>query len=323
MADQTKPVQSPEEAGGLPDYGAGYYRNYWGGGGPYERNERWLAFFGDVADGIIRDLHPASVLDAGCALGFLVEALHKRGVDAWGIDVSEYAISEADATVRDRCSVGSLTEPLPRRYDLITCIEVVEHIPAAEADKAIANLCAATDRILLSTTPQDYGEPTHLNVQQPESWSAALAQQGFFRDLDRDFSYLSPWAALYTRREEPVAETVRRYDRAWWRLRQEATEVRASLLSVQDRLSELEAGGGFDNRPGLMEDLDRQEEEILKLRDLLVGKDAELGVARGQLAAAEESTRTLQGLAGRIQGRIPGGMRLSGAILRRLKSRRG
>jgi len=327
MADQITPVPAPTNEAAEPEYGAAYYRNYWGGGGPYERNERWLKFFGDVADGIVRDLHPSSSLDAGCALGFLVEALRKRGVDAWGIDISEYAISEVDESVRDRCNVASLSEPLPRRYDLITCIEVVEHVPPEETDRVIANLCEATDRILLSTTPQDYGEPTHLNVQPPEAWSAALAAQGFLREVDRDFSYLSPWAALYTRRDDQtLAETVRGYDRAWWRQRREISEVRDSLLQTQARLSELEASQAeqIEIRPALLSQIDRHEEEILRLRDLLIGRDAELGAARGQLAALEDQTQRMTNVAGRIQSRIPRIMRLGGIVLRSLRAlRRG
>jgi SAM-dependent methyltransferase len=322
MADQTSPVEA-QGAVPDPDYGASYYRNYWGGGGPYERNERWLAFFGDVAEAIVRDLHPSSTLDAGCAMGFLVEALHKRGVDAWGIDISDYAISQADDSVRERCSVATLTDALPRRYDLITCIEVVEHLPQAEAEQAIANLCSASDRILLSTTPQDFGEPTHLNVQPPENWSEIFARHGFYRDLDRDFSYLSPWAGLYRKMDEPPNETVRRYDRAWWRLRRETGEVRTSLLEAQNKISELQSGTGFEDRPELMNELDRRQEEILRLRDLLIGKDAELGSVRGRLAAAEENTKSVRGVASRVQARIPGGMRFGGAILRFLQGRRG
>lgn len=318
MSEQTTPVE-PSTRDGAADYGAAYYSNYWGGGGPYERNERWLKFFGDVADGIIRDLHPSSTLDAGCAMGFLVEELTRRGVDASGIDISEYAISRVHDSVRDRCDVASLSEPLERRYDLITCIEVVEHVPPEEADKVIANLCAATDRLLLSTTPQDFGEPTHLNVQPPEYWSAALARQGFLRDVDRDFSYLSPWAALYNRAEEPLDETVRRYDRAWWRLRREVGEVRGALLKSQDELAKLEADEG-ERRPELLRELDRSREEVLRLRDLAIGKDAELGAARGQAAVLEAQTRSVTGLASRAQSRMPRLMRLAGGFVRRLRA---
>jgi 2-polyprenyl-3-methyl-5-hydroxy-6-metoxy-1,4-benzoquinol methylase len=68
-------------------YDATYYRV--GCGVPYERNEHWLTFFGKIADAIVREINPGSVLDAGCAMGFLVEALRQRGVEAYGVDISD------------------------------------------------------------------------------------------------------------------------------------------------------------------------------------------------------------------------------------------
>jgi hypothetical protein len=247
-------------------------------------------------------------------MGFLIEELRKRGVDASGFDVSEYAISQAHESVADHCRVASVTEPLTERYDLITCIEVLEHLPPEESVPAIANLCSATDRILLSTTPEDFGEATHLNVQPPEAWSAAMAREGFYRDLDLDFSYLTPWATLYTRRDEPQVETVRRYDRSWWRLRREVSEVRSSLLSSQDQLAALEANDGVENRPELLAELDRRSEEILKLRDLLIGKDAELGTAQGRAAELEARTLRLVSAKHKIEARVP----LFGKLVRAL-----
>ncbi len=320
MTEQTTPVEAPSGGERPIEYGPFYYRHDCGI--PYERNDHWLGFFAEVADNVVRNLHPSSVLDAGCAMGFLVEALRERNVEAWGIDVSEYAISQADESVREYLSVASLTEPLNRRYDLITCIEVLEHVPPAETDKAIANLCGATDALLFSSTPHDFGEATHLNVQPPEAWSAALAREGFLRVLDHDMSFLSPWAALYTRVDESPVETVRRYDRAWWRLRHEVGEVRAALLATQEQLAELEANP-IEDRPQLMQEIDRREEEILKLRDLLVGKDAELGAARGQLDVVEASSGRLVAAAGQVQARIPRLTRLGGAVVRRLQRRRG
>jgi len=317
MAEQATSTERRRDEAPVPEYGAYYYGHDCGV--PYERNEHWLRFFGEVADGIVRDFHPTSVLDAGCAMGFLVEALRKRGVDAWGVDVSEFAISQAHESVREHCSVASLAEPLSRRYDLIVCIEVLEHIPPSETDRTIANLCAATDRLLLSTTPDDYSEATHLNVQPPEAWSAALAREGFLRDVDRDASYITPWAALYTRGEEPLPEIVRRYDRAWWRLRREVSEVRGSLLQAQERLAEIEESRG-EERPGQLAELDRLREEVLRLRDHLVGKDAELGAAKGRVAELEDQTRRFTGAAQKLQSRIPGAARAA-AMLRRFRAR--
>jgi SAM-dependent methyltransferase len=320
MADQTTSVDPPTSEAGTPEYGAFYYRHDCGI--PYERNEHWLSFFGEVADTIVRNLHPTSVLDAGCAMGFLVEALRERRVEAWGVDVSEYAISKVGESVSQYCSVASLTEPLPRRYDLITCIEVLEHIPPSETEAAIANLCAATDTLLFSSTPHDYGEATHLNVQPPEAWSAAFAREGFLRAFDQDMSLLAPWAAIYRRTDESLVDTVRRYDRSWWRLRHEAAEVRTALLAAQAQLAELEAAP-IQDRPELLQEIDRRDEEILKLRDLVVGKDAELGAARGQLEVLEANAGRLVAAAGQVQARIPRITRLGGAVVRRLQRRRG
>ena len=316
MADQTSPVAAREDHGSAPEYGSYYYRHDCGI--PYERNEHWLGFFDRIAEAIVREYHPSTVLDVGCAMGFLVEALRKRGVDAKGIDVSEYAISQVHESVAEHCGVGSLSEPLPGRYDLVTCIEVLEHIPPEQADAAIANLCAAGDQLLVSTSPRDYSEPTHLNVQPPEFWSAAFAREGFFREVDRDLSYLTPWAALYVRREESPVEIVKRYDRSWWRLRDEAHEVRAALLQTQERLAELEAGDG-EERPELERELDRRQEEILRLRDLLIARDAELGTARGRLCELEDQNQRVANVANRVHSRIPGVFRLFGALLRRLR----
>lgn len=318
MAEQTTPVEAPSSAYGQIEYGNYYFRHDCGI--PYERNDHWLEFFDRIAASIVREFHPSSVLDAGCAMGFLVEGLRKRGVEASGVDISEYAISQVHESIREFCQVGSLTEPLDQRYDLITCIEVLEHLPPEDADTALANLCAATDRLLLSTTPADYSEATHLNVQPPEVWSAALAREGFLRDLDHDLSYLTPWAAVYVRQDELLPETVRRYDRSWWRLRHEVSEVRGALLKAQDQLAELEAREEEEPRPQLLQELDRRNEEILRLRDLLIGKDAELGVARGQIAVLEDQTQRIANVA----ARVPRVTRLFGLLARALRAlRRG
>ena len=312
MSEQATSSSSGREAEGGTDYGRFYYRHDCGV--PYERNDHWLEFFGRIADGIVRDLRPTTVLDAGCAMGFLVEALRERGVEARGIDVSEYAISRVDESVSDHCSVGSLTEPIAGRYDLIVCIEVLEHIPPAEASAAIANLCGATDRLLLSTTPDDYAEATHLNVQPPEAWAAALAAEGMIREVERDASYITPWAALYGRTDEPLEEVVRRYDRSWYRLRREADQLRDSLRDAQRQIGELE-GKRPDPDPALLSEIDQSRREILRLRDLLIGKEAELGNAKGRLAQFEDHSERIGGAKQQIAARFPFLRKLVGPIL--------
>ncbi|MCS6963473.1 MAG: class I SAM-dependent methyltransferase [Thermoflexus sp.] len=218
-------------------------------GRPYERSEEWLRFFGSIADRIVRDIQPRTVLDAGCAMGFLVEALRDRGVEAYGIDISKYAIERVRPDIREYCWVASVTEELDRWYDLIVCIEVLEHLTAREAEQAVANFCNHTDDILFSSTPFDYKEATHLNVQPPEYWAEAFARHGFFRDVDFDASFITPWAMRLRRCREPMHRIVRHYERRYWTLWQENLELRALALELRERVA-------------------AQEQEIHRLRSL-------------------------------------------------------
>ncbi len=187
-------------------YNRGYYESCLGPI-PYNRYEgKWLQFFGLVADHIVKQIGPKKVLDAGCAKGFLVEALRDRGVEAYGIDLSEYAISEVRRDIRPYCRVASLTEPIPERFDLITCIEVLEHIPEEIGRHVIANLCRSTDDILFSSTPDDFAEPTHVNVRPRSYWNALFAEQGFDLDVEFDAARIAPHAMRFVKR--PVRHCV-------------------------------------------------------------------------------------------------------------------
>ena len=63
--------------------------------------------------------------------------------------------------------------PIESSWDQVACIDVVEHMSPADADKTVANSCAATDRVLSSSGRGDYAEPTHVYVRPPAHWAAA------------------------------------------------------------------------------------------------------------------------------------------------------
>jgi GT2 family glycosyltransferase len=195
----------PITAGSL--YDAAYYVS---GCGPipYERSEYWLHFFAGIAEEIARSLRPRRVFDAGCAKGFLVEALWARGIEAWGVDISSYAISEARRDMQSYCRVASLTKPIAGTYDLITCIEVLEHMTAAEACVAIRNMTAVTDAILFSSTPSDFDEPTHVNVRPVIFWLRLFAEFNFQPDVLFDASFVTQHAMLLRRQPAQPADEV-------------------------------------------------------------------------------------------------------------------
>lgn len=219
-------------------FGAYYFKHDCGQ--PYERNETWLKFFAGIAETIRRTIAPRTVLDAGCAMGFLVEALRERGVEAWGVDVSEYAIERVHPDIRQYCSVGSVTAPSVRTYDLIVCVEVLEHLSTREAEKAIENFCRCSKDVLFSSTPFDYKEVTHWNVRPPEYWAELFARQGFYRDIDFDASFITPWAVRVRRSREPWPRVVRAYERKFSLLWKENTDLRGRSMEMHDELENKE-----------------------------------------------------------------------------------
>ena len=81
------------------------------------------------------DWQGKSVLDLGCAGGFMAEALAERGAHVTGIDPAAEAIAAAQAHARQgnhdiRYDVG-VGEALPytdAQFDAVVCVDVLEHV---------------------------------------------------------------------------------------------------------------------------------------------------------------------------------------------------
>ena len=177
-------------------YNEDYYRNCLGPD-PYAFREPWVSFFDHVAERLTRLFQPESVLDAGCAIGLLVDAFQKQDVYAMGVDVSHYATEQASLQGVMGCYQGSL-EDLSRfpKVDLLTCIEVLEHIPAELERAVIQQLCSKSDRIVFSSTSTDFTEKTHVNVREQEHWVELFKGNGF-ELTERDVSFICPWAKVF------------------------------------------------------------------------------------------------------------------------------
>lgn len=228
------------------DYGGSYYNDaHLGGLGEYSwDSDHWRSFFTGVAKRIVGLVEPRTVLDIGCAKGLLVQALASLGVDAHGSDISEFAIASAHPDVAHRLTVASATESIEGRYDLITCVEVLEHMSPGDAQKAIDAMCEATDRILFSSTPADFHESTHVNVQPTAQWAAWFAERGFYRRTDADTSFLTAWAILFERDDPSRRTLVERYETKLSPMDLEVNEKRQALLEASRALAELQEHQG-------------------------------------------------------------------------------
>lgn len=83
------------------------------------------------------ELEGARVLDVGCGGGLLSEALAAEGADVLGIDLAADCVAAATAhatlsklgVAYRRASVDQIADESEGRYDVVTCLEMLEHVP--------------------------------------------------------------------------------------------------------------------------------------------------------------------------------------------------
>lgn len=94
--------------------------------------------FDTVLAATLPNRDPLEVLDAGCGASLRVDVSKK--IRKTGIDISEDSMAGNESL--DERIVGDLeTYKLPRKYDAIFCLDVLEHL--RDPEKAINNLCSA------------------------------------------------------------------------------------------------------------------------------------------------------------------------------------
>jgi SAM-dependent methyltransferase len=124
---------------------------------------------------------PASVLDVGCGRGVWLEAWKRLGVasvlglDGAYVDPATLKIDAGEFRATD------LTSPfdLGRKFDLVECLEVAEHLPERCADGLVASIVRHGEVVLFSSAPPGQGGEHHVNEQPLAYWAAKFAAHGF------------------------------------------------------------------------------------------------------------------------------------------------
>ena len=100
------------------------------GYGGYINDGRWKK----VAQKIINHYslnENSKILDVGCAKGFLVNEFNILGMDAYGIDISKYALSKAEGSFKNKLSIGNAKNiNFPDNYfDLVISFNTIHNLP--------------------------------------------------------------------------------------------------------------------------------------------------------------------------------------------------
>ena len=130
---------------------------------------------------LILGLVPANtVVDVGCGSGTWAKEYLGAGCDVLGIDGHVVEPDQLLIPVA-KFERRNLAEPLrvERRFDLVNCLEVAEHLAPARADGFVADLCRLGDAVVFSAAVPGQGGTHHVNEQWQSYWIERFRSRGF------------------------------------------------------------------------------------------------------------------------------------------------
>jgi SAM-dependent methyltransferase len=129
----------------------------------YRESARSSKTFQELAAAIQEVFQPRRVLDVGCATGAVVRHLNEIGCEAHGVDVSEWAVQNAEHPNVRLASADAL--PYPDGYfDLVISCHSMEHLPDAVFHRSLQEIVRVGSAFqfhmlpMIGTPPYD-GEP--------------------------------------------------------------------------------------------------------------------------------------------------------------------
>ncbi|MBI3964939.1 MAG: class I SAM-dependent methyltransferase [Chloroflexi bacterium] len=213
------------------DYFAGYLRD----------REQFRAIFTDLLDTLERERQPPGrLLDVGCGIGLLLECARERGWMASGVEVSEWAATEArragfDVRTGDVASV----EIESASVDAIVINHVLEHVDDPLATLELLASWLAPGGVLAVGAP-NFGSP--MAIIEREHWPALIPLQHVWQLTPATLDGLLRRAGLIPLRRTTAMQprNYRRHPKDW---------VKRALYAIATRLNAAETMVVLARRP--------------------------------------------------------------------------
>ena len=196
--EKRKQAKDPAVVASAKQYGEMYWdgpREY--GYGGYRYDGRWRPVAGDIIAHF--GLEPGMrALDVGCGKGFLVKDLMLEcpGLEAFGLDISLYALMHCDPDVIGRLHLGTADElPFPDdSFDCVLSLNTIHNLPrprAVTAMREIERLSGGRAFVQVDSyrTPEqkEIFESWVLTAEfhdYPEGWIELFDEAGYTGDYD-------------------------------------------------------------------------------------------------------------------------------------------
>ena len=189
-------ARTPEAIALSKQYGFDYFDGSRETGyGGYRYDGRWIPIVEDIVAHF--GLQPGDrVLDVGCAKGFLVKDLMKvcPGLEAFGVDISEYALMNCEPEVVGRLHLGNAIKlPFPdRSFAAVIAINVLHNLHRAEcitAVREVQRLAPGKGYVQVDSYRSEAEKQQFLDWvltaethYDPDGWRALFAEAGYTGD---------------------------------------------------------------------------------------------------------------------------------------------
>ena len=138
------------------------------------------------AEFVNEKFNPKTVLDVGCATGKFVYYLNKLGINAYGIDGSDYALSQVDQKLKEKFHKVNLNSDLfpfdDEFFDFVGSFYSLEHIHNIEFFSRELHRTLKNDGIAWFLTPnldQSGRTEVDVNTNKFSDWEKIFSNYGF------------------------------------------------------------------------------------------------------------------------------------------------
>ena len=135
-----------------------------------------------------------NILDCGCGRGPYLCAWNAYDVEAFGFDISKYAVMNPINANTQMWIDDILKFKSTKQFDLVTAIDILEHLNYEDLDKALKNIHRATKKYVLFSIPFE-GDPnleadiTHIIKEDKDWWMLQLSKYFKIKDTPKDWLF--------------------------------------------------------------------------------------------------------------------------------------
>lgn len=174
-----------------------YNREYFIGGnksnyGDYKDTKSILI---SLADMVFDIFHPKTLLDIGCAYGYVPIRLRQRGVKSYGVDISKFAIEQGNKTYLTVGDATNLSEFKNKQFETVLSSELMEHIPENRIDAALKEAVRLANKYIVyliamrgfASHEGDHDHDiSHVSVKNRKFWLDKFYKFGLTRNLQKE-----------------------------------------------------------------------------------------------------------------------------------------